>query len=229
MCNLKSNKTLKEVLEYKKRLANLKFGSVEFVLFPSTIYLPFFYDVPYKIGSQNVSRYAHGSYTGEVLASQLSSLKVSYVLINHAEANDKTEDVIKKIKNATIQKMKVVLCVGEENKQSAEETKQELITKIDAIFLQLTKKEQENILIAYEPSWAIHNGDIVLPEVISIISTRLKDYLKNHYHLSLPILYGGSINTINIKNLTKIESIDGYLVGNCANIPQNIAELLEII
>ena len=109
MINLKTNKNIREILEYKKKLKDLYAEKIELVVFPSSPFLGFFYDVPYKVGSQSVSIYESGSHTGEILAKDIASLKVSYCLINHAEAPDTTENIKQKIKNATKENIKVVL------------------------------------------------------------------------------------------------------------------------
>lgn len=229
MCNLKSNKNLKEILEYKKSLPTEIKENIELVLFPSSIYFPFFYDVPYKIGSQNVSIYESGSITGEILASQLKSLKVSYVLVNHFERKETLENIIRQIKNATKQNIKVVLCIGEKEKQTMEETLVELTKEIVKIFAGLMKKEIENSIIAYEPCWVINKKDIVNTKVINNIAKKLKKEIKEKYNVTIDLLYGGGITMKNVKDLTKLDNIDGYLLGNCANNPENIGKILDIL
>lgn len=229
MCNLKSNKTLKEILEYKKDLRNLNKKNVEFILFPTSIFLSFFYDATYKIGSQNISTYQRGSITGEVLPSQLKSLKVNYVLINHVEAKETVEDVIAKIKNATKSQLKVVLCIGEEKRKTVEETLVELHKKLKSVLMKLTPRERENLLIAYEPSWLINTKEIIDANILAMIVKVLKNELKKEYNLDLPILYGGGITPENIEKLTKVENLNGYLLGNSANKPENILEIMKKI
>ena len=229
MCNLKSNKNLKEILEYKKELQDLSIQENVFVLFPSSLYLSFFYNVSYPIGSQNLSVYQTGSFTGEIMAEQLKSLHVSYVLMNHAEASESIKDVRIKIKNAFKENLKVVLCIGEKEKKSVEEVLEEIKKDLELIFSSLTMEEMQNIILAYEPFWTIHTKTIKNPEVISCIVKKLKKELKKTYHLTLPILYGGGITLKNIDSLIEMDELDGYLLGNCALNPQNIKEILEKI
>lgn len=229
MCNLKSNKTLKEILEYKKELANLKKEDLELVLFPTSIYLPFFYDAPYKIGSQNVSIYEKGSHTGEVLANQLKSMKVSYVLVNHFEMKETFDNIISKIKNATKENIRVVLCIGEKNRQTMDETIVEVKKEIKKIFTKLTPRERENIILAYEPYWAINKQYDINTKAIDNIVEKLKKEVNKSYNITLPILYGGGITTNNIEELAKLDNIDGYLLGNCANNPKNICKVFDIL
>lgn len=229
MCNLKSNKTLKEILEYKKSLTNLKKEEIEFVLFPSDIYLSFFYDVSYKIGGQNVSIYDSGSHTGEILANQLKSIKVSYVLVNHYDRQETLENIITKIKNATKELIQVVLCVGEKSRQTMDESIQEIKKEVRKIYEALTQKERENIILAYEPCWAINNKYTVNTKVINNIVEKIKIEVFKLYNITPSILYGGGIDTKNIKDLAKYNNIDGYLVGNCANNPENVCKIFDIL
>lgn len=230
MCNLKSNKTLKEILEYKRELnCIIKKEEVEFVLFPSVLYLSFFYDVSYKIGSQNISSYEIGSKTGEILPRQLKSMHVSYVLINHSESNETMEEAIKKIKGATRECLKVVFCVGEKTKQTMEETIVEIKQYLNAVLPNLNEMEKKNLIFAYEPFWAINKKECPKPEIISNIIKKLKQELEKNYSISFPFLYGGGITPENIANLRKFDNIDGFLLGNCANNPENICKVLDKI
>ena len=224
MCNLKSNKTLQEILKYKKQIANLNQENKEFILFPSSIYLSFFYDTNYKIGSQNVSKYANGNHTGEILASQLRSLNVSYVLINHCETEEETESAILKIKNTTKENMKVVLCIGKDIREN-EECISKLKNQIITIFNNLSKEEINNIILAYEPCWKINKDDILdLNELKNIVKI-LKNFVNYEYNVNVEIIYGGSINVDNFHKLLEIDILDGYLIGNCANIPENVIKI----
>lgn len=227
MCNLKSNKTLKEILEYKKELANINLENTELVLFPSSIYLSFFYNVSYKLGSQNLSIFSSGSHTGEILASQLKSMRVTYSLINHAETKETLENNIKKIQNATKEKIKVVLCFGEKEHKTMEETIIEMRRELIKILSFLSKDEMENILFAYEPSWIINGKDIISTDVLETIIKNLKKEIETRYHFVPKFLYGGGITVKNIAKLTKIDILDGVLLGNCANNPENICKVLN--
>lgn len=224
MCNLKSSKTLQEILWYKKQIANINQNNKEFVLFPSNIYLSFFYDTNYKIGSQNVSKYENENHTGEILASQLKSLNVSYVLINHCETDEETKSVIAKIKNATKEKLKVVLCIGREIQES-EDCISKLRGQITEIFNQLTNSEISNIILAYEPCWGINKEDIMDINELNNIVKNLKVFVNYEYNVNIEIIYGGSINVDNFEKLLEIDILDGYLIGNSAKVPENVVKI----
>ena len=225
MCNLKSNKTLTEILEYKKTLKNLNINTEkEFVLFPSSIYLSFFYDSKYKIGSQNISKYFSGSHTGEILASQLKSLNISYVIVNHCENYETIESSIAKIKNATKENIKVVFCIGREI-SFQNDFLEKLYKQIGLVFKELTEEEKDNIIIAYEPCWAINKNETEDPEEIFKIVFNLKKYLKDGFNKENSIIYGGSVNINNYQNLLKIDILDGFLLGNGAIDPENVLKI----
>ncbi len=227
MCNLKSNKNLPEILEYKHTLNNLNPHKTNLVVFPSAIYLPFFYDAKYELGTQNLSTQISGSYTGEILSSQLASLKVKYCLLNHYDQHLSLPDIIAKIKNATQANIKVVLCLGEEQEQELNATKEYITNLIDIIFKDLTVTETQKIIIAYEPTWLINqNHDLNYLKITEIIR-QLKDHLKLVYGLHNPIIYGGGINLDNISELLHIDIIDGLLLGRVCLNPQNILNILE--
>ncbi len=226
MINLKTNKNVNEILEYKKKLKEFLAEQIEMVVFPSSPFLAFFYDAPYKIGSQNLSIYENGAHTGEILAKDIASLKVSYCLLNHAETKDTIENIKVKIKNATKAKIKVVLCIGTTEEKSEEKITQEIINFLTLIVAPLKKQEQENILLAYEPPSLIGKTETIPPEKLAKICQTTKEYIKNNFHLDTPFLYGGGITPENCKILTKIDKLDGFLIGNSANNPENIRQIL---
>lgn len=227
MCNLKSNKSLKEILEYKKEIKNLKLDRVEFVLFPSTPYLGFFYDAPYNIGSQNISVYENGFFTGEVLASQLKSLKVKYVIVNHSDNNETNSDILLKVKNATKENIKVVLIFGEKERATMEEVIYNLRIELHKILSKLESHELKNIILAYEPVWAIKKNTIPNIDIIDKIVECIKEEIDIRYHIEIKVLYGGGINNKNKSQIKKLRNIDGYLLGSYAQDSENIAKFLK--
>lgn len=224
MCNLKSTKNIKEILEYKKQLEKINLDNKTVVLFPSSIYFPFFYDAKYFLGSQNISIYQNGSFTGEILASQLASLRVSYVMINHCEMSDTEENNILKIKNATQEKITVVFCIGK-NINPKENIIEKLKMQIKNTFDSLTKEERENIIIAYEPCWAIHSKNIISKEDIQEVTIKIKEYVSKEYSGNNKMIYGGSISLENIDALLKIDILDGYLIGYGASNAKNVLKI----
>jgi triosephosphate isomerase len=227
MCNLKSDKNLQEILKYKKIINNINLTNKEFVIFPSSIYLPFFYDTKYSKGTQNISKYQDGVHTGEILAKDLKSLKVSYALINHPEVEETEDDIIKKIKNATSSKIKVVLCIGKNTDNDIKSAIFKLIGEIELIFNKLNLEEKQNIILAFEPLWCVNKVNIVNLDYLKEIAIKIKEFIKIKYNLQLLFIYGGSINIDNIKPLLRLDVIDGYLIGSGAKNPENLLKIAE--
>ena len=129
-------------------------------------------------------------------------------------------------KNAYSSKIKVIYCVGKNTKEQ-EDSKDIIISQIKNIFEKLTKKEQENIIIAYEPCFAIHQNKIMDLNQLEKMIVAIKEFVQDKYHLKIPVIYGGSIQEKDIQNLLNIDILDGYLIGSGANNPENILKIAE--
>ncbi len=170
----------------------------------------------FQIGTQNVSIFENGAYTGEVTAQMLSEIGVKYCLVGHSERrhylNETNEIIAKKIENLTKHGITPVLCIGEnsldrENKQEYSVLKNQM-----SVFT-------KNCIIAYEPVWAIGTG--LIPqnhEIDDVVS-----WLKNEYGVET-VLYGGSVSSKNIENLAKTQA-NGVLVGAASLKPQEVLEI----
>lgn len=205
VANLKMNMDYEMTLEYVKQV------NKNIVICPSYIFIPFFINKT-LVGAQNCSMYEKGSYTGEVSALHLKQLGVDYVIIGHSECrkNDSDEIINQKIKMALKNHLKVILCIGE-NKDDNRELKLLKQLKEDLIDVDLT-----NIIIAYEPIWAIGTNVIPTNQEIEMASKLIKDYIKNNYEKDVLVLYGGSVDLSNIDELKEVQNIDGFLVGRAS-------------
>jgi len=193
-------------------------SSAEVIICPPFVYLPLFKGL--TLGAQNVFYKEKGAFTGEVSSLMLKDLKVKYVIIGHSEARKylgETDEVInKKIKEVLSVKLKPILCVGETIEQK--ENKLEILEKqIKGALKEISFKEAKNIVIAYEPVWAIGTGkncsvDQTLSSVLlikKIISKLYKRGLANN----IRILYGGSVKSNNSGLYIKGAGVNGLLVG----------------
>jgi len=171
-----------------------------------------------------------GSFTGEVSASELLYLGVKYVIIGHSErrAMGETDEIIaKKIQTALNNKLIPILCVGESlenrNDKKTEIKIQEQLEKA----LSLVGNDlmaRSNIVIAYEPIWAIGTGNPENPEQVVDVIKFIRNFFKK-YKISdsqIKILYGGSVNAININNFIDYKEIDGVLIGGASLNPQSL-------
>ena len=178
------------------------------------------------IGAQNChENETYGPHTGFINARMLKNIGANYVIIGHSENREKGESnrlINLKIKNAIKAKLKVIFCIGETLKEKRQKKTRQILSK--QIKLGLDKiKNKSNIFIAYEPVWAIGTG--MIPKTEDLLKT-IK-FIKSKFKSKSPkILYGGSVNPNNIKNLKKINIIDGFLVGGAS---QNSKKFIDII
>ena len=231
VCNFKENKTLGEILKYLEDYRNIPKTQLQIIVCPSYPYLLLFNKSNCLLGSQDVSIYQKGSHTGEVSALQLASVNCKYAIIGHSERrtlyNENEIVLSKKINNCFSAGLKVIYCIGETLEERERlKTMSVLEKQIGRVLNNFKREELKNIIIAYEPIWAIGTGkkasNIIIYEVISFIKKLLKEY----YELDIPVLYGGSVNKDNIEELEQLLIIDGYLLGKSS---LDIEELSEII
>lgn len=216
--NNKCNFNLDEYLDYQNKLKNLNFKN-DIVLCPSSIYLSNFELENVFLGSQNVSPFNDGAYTGEVSARQLKSLNVKYCLVGHSERRvyfkENNEILKNKIEQLLENEIIPIYCVGEIEKNSDNNELDKELKILEEIH------NNEKIIIAYEPLWAIGTG--IQPNIIELekIIRLIKEKFPNN-----KVLYGGSVNEDSIINL-KSKLIDGYLLGGVSLHPDRISMLLS--
>ena len=178
-----------------------------------------------KIGTQNVHYEEKGAYTGEIAPQMLKCINVEYVIIGHSERRqyfaENDEAVNKKIKAAINHEIKPILCVGETLKQRELGLAEEVITQQAEIALNGLNKEQvEKVIIAYEPIWAIGTGKVATKEDANKAIKQIRNKIENLYGKetaqNVTILYGGSVNSQNAKELFSASDIDGALVGGAS-------------
>ena len=172
-----------------------------------------------KIGAQNCSEEDGGPFTGEISASMLKEKSVSHVLIGHSERRTlfkETNDMIfKKVEAAIKSKLIPIVCIGETlSEKEANKTLQVLDSQINGSLAKIDPREQ--VLVAYEPVWAIGTG--LTPDENEIKDTHLhiKTKLDQHFNADTPILYGGSANAENCSQIISIDHVGGLLVGGAS-------------
>jgi len=228
--NIKMNMKFGELANYLNHFKNINKKNV--VICPSYIYIPYFLNYDFSVGSQNVCAYEDGGYTGEVSANQLASIGVKYTIIGHSERriklNESNIEINKKVKKSLDAKLKVILCIGEtleENKL----LKKEVVLKRqirDALF---NIENLSNVIIAYEPVWSIGTNKIPNKEDLIYTIKYIKELIKELYKTNIKVIYGGSINEKNIDKLKTIEELDGFLIGSASINPTQFIEIIEKI
>ena len=217
VCNFK-NKLLKDdIVKYNKSLGDIE-TKVKLVLCPPSIYLGMFEKSGYELGVQDISSFIDKTITGEIEASQVRSLGAKYVIVGHSERriykHEINIDFINKINNAIENGLNIIYCVGETLSEKEDGRTYEVLEK--QISEVLNNVEIKNMMIAYEPVWAIGTGKV--PEVNEIKENIkfINDIIMENYEEKLDILYGGSVNDTNIEKLCTIKGLNGFLVGGAS-------------
>ena len=189
-----------------------------------------------KIGAQNMHFAESGAYTGEVSGKMLKSIGVEYVIIGHSERrqyfNETDETVNKKIKSALAHGLKPIVCVGETLEQrEARETEKIVTNQIAKAFEGISSENLENIIVAYEPIWAIGTGKTATKEdannTIMQIRKKLAEIYGQNEAEGVIIQYGGSVKSSNAKELFEMSDIDGGLVGGASLKAEEFSKIVK--
>lgn len=224
--NWKMNKTVEESIDFVKELNNkIEVNDrVRVLIFPpfTSIYSIRNLSDKIRIGSQNLFYEEKGAYTGEISPLMLKDL-VDYVLIGHSERRgifkELDSDINKKIKTALKYKFNPVLCIGETLEQrKGGKTFERIKKQVDEDLKGLKEQEIKNIILAYEPIWAIGTGETATPtqaqEVHGFIRELLNEKVENPENIF--ILYGGSVKPENSFDLLSQKDINGFLIGGAS-------------
>ncbi len=223
--NLKTNFTRKQTSEYIKELEifmEQNSISQEVLLFPATSSLDS-YNGKITIGAQNAYPTKNGAFTGEIGTEQLDEFDIKTILIGHSERRHILGETQKQIaEKFTYFKnlgYKIVYCVGEplEKREAGEE---EMLNYISSQYDGIDT-QYDNLIIAYEPVWAIGTGLVPTLEDIAFIHKSLKE------KSSAPLLYGGSVKVTNAKEILAVTNVDGILVGSAALNVNNFIAMVE--
>ena len=216
------------------KLANLKkYKILKIIYCPPFTLLKTFFD-KFKnsnvfIGAQNCHSVSeHGAYTGSINAKLIKSTGAKYIILGHSEnrKSGETDKIInKKIHSALKENLKVIFCIGEklsEKKNTYNVLRKQLINGLKDI------KKIESIIIAYEPVWSIGTGIVPKNSELTINVRNIKKILLKFKKSKInKILYGGSVNPNNVKELAKIKEINGFLVGGASLSPKKFIDIIK--
>ena len=178
-----------------------------------------------KVAAQNVAWAEKGAFTGEISAEMLLEVGAEYVIIGHSERRqlfgETDESVNKRVAAALGAGLKPIICIGEtEYERSAGKTNIILKSQLRAALIGVTAEQADNIIVAYEPVWAIGTGKNATADdaasTIKFIRKTAADLYDSKVAKSLRILYGGSMNGKNCKELLEKKEIDGGLIGGAS-------------
>jgi len=239
--NWKMNMTVHDASLYLHRLEKLVqvHRNVEVVLAPTMLALQTLsIQVNYrqfKLAAQNFYWRDHGAFTGEVSASQLAGV-VNYGLVGHSERrhifHESDKDTRAKVQAAIRNGIHPVLCVGETASERAmNETQDVLHDQLIGGLANVTSEELDEIVIAYEPVWAIGTGQNALPVDVTAAIRSIRNQLKHLYGAkaadSVRVLYGGSVTADSAAEYLSLSEVDGLLIGGASLDAQAFSSIVE--
>lgn len=213
---------------------------VDVLLCPPAVYLDavckIVEDTLIGVGSQDVFWQPEGAYTGEISAPMVRGMGCSYSIVGHSERRhlfgETDEEVNWKVKAAQQNDLTPILCVGEllEERQ-AKQTDKVITRQVEAGLEDLDADDVLNLIIAYEPVWAIGTGEVARPDQANEVHGLIRSILQDRYDTSISngmrIIYGGSVKPDNIAGLIAQSEIDGALVGGASLKADSFLKIIE--
>lgn len=239
--NWKMYKTIEEAVDYVKELAPMVQES------PVQVYIA----VPFTaikqvaeqtqggkiiIGAQNMNDATEGAFTGEIAGRMLKDAGAQFVIIGHSERrhifNEDNAFINRKVKRALADGLQPILCIGETlEEREAGKTEEVLETQLTQSLADINKEQMGNMIIAYEPVWAIGTGKTATPEQAQEIHQFCRGIIEKMYNKTIAnktvILYGGSVKPENAKALMDKPDIDGVLVGGASLKIESFSQIVN--
>jgi triosephosphate isomerase len=239
--NWKMNNTIQEAIDLVKELKPLvKDANCDVVVCPTFLSLPAVIeeckDSNIMVGAQNMHFEESGAFTGEVSPLMLKELGVKFVIIGHSERrqyfNETDETINKKLKTAFEHKIVPILCVGESLQQRELGITEEILgAQIKQDLIGIKKEQVENMVIAYEPIWAIGTGKTATADDANNTIGFIRDVIGKLYGADVAdkvrIQYGGSVKPSTIKEQMLKEHIDGGLIGGASLKASDFAAIVN--
>ncbi len=192
-------------------------------------------DTPVIVAAQNMHQNENGAFTGEVSAKMLKSIGVETVILGHSERrahfHETNEILAEKVNAALNNEVKVIFCFGEELKDRQSEKHFDVVAKqLKESLYHIADASWENIILAYEPVWAIGTGETASPEqaqeMHAFIRKNISEAFNENIAQEVSILYGGSVKPANASEIFAKEDVDGGLIGGAS---LKAVDFLEIV
>ncbi|HOZ86831.1 MAG TPA: triose-phosphate isomerase, partial [Bacteroidia bacterium] len=187
-------------------------------------------------GAQNCSEFAKGAYTGEISAAMLCSVGCNYVLVGHSERRtyfkESSRQLVLKIEQALLHDVKVIFCFGEQLADRKNNSHFEVVkTQLEEVLSGFSTEKTDQLVLAYEPVWAIGTGETATPaqaqEMHAFVRKTLTSIFSEQIASEMPILYGGSCNAQNAKDLFSCPDVDGGLIGGASLKAEDFCKITE--
>ena len=212
----------------------------EIMIAPSFVSLKtstdFLKDKDIEVISQNVHQNNDGAYTGEISAKMLSSIGIKTTIIGHSERREyfsETHEILKsKVDTSIENSIKIIFCFGEELKDRKTNNHFNIISnQISESLFHLSSLDWDNIILAYEPVWAIGTGETASSDQVQEMHSFIRSFIAQKYSTELAqkisILYGGSVKPNNAKEIFSMEDVDGGLIGGASLNSQDFFSIVN--
>lgn len=237
--NLNKEESIQLIEDLNKELENVELNSNRVIVAP-----PFLHLIPVKdkvesrieVASQNMHFEKNGAFTGEISASMLKGVGVTTSIIGHSERREyfhETDAVLKqKVDNALAEEMEVIFCFGEKLEERETNNHFKVVqSQLENALFHLKEEDFSNIILAYEPVWAIGTGKTASPEQAQEIHAFVRELLSKKYSANLAdsvsILYGGSVKPANANEIFSKPDVDGGLIGGAALKAKDFIEIIK--
>ena len=229
--DLKSVKSIESIINLSKKK---KYKKAKIIYCPPYTLLNNFVIKTNKsnidVGAQNCHQEINtGPFTGSISANMIKKIGAKYIIIGHSEnrlEGETNQQINKKIYNAISNNLNVIFCIGENLIQKKKNLTNRILKKQINSGLKNIKKISK-IIFAYEPVWSIGTGKVLTNNELKKQIITIKNIISNKFKKQKnKIIYGGSVNNKNIKNLKKIKEINGFLIGGAS---QNSKKFIDII
>lgn len=213
----------------------------EALICPPFVSIPFvakcFRDSDFKVGAQNVHTEDNGAFTGEISTAMLRELGCEYVITGHSERREYfyEDDALVAQKTARVlnEDLNAIVCVGEKLDERKKGNQEGVVKKqVEAVLSEISEEKYQNLVIAYEPVWAIGTGETATPEQAQEMHRFIRSLLTEHWGLNkssaIRILYGGSMKPANAEALLSQPDVDGGLIGGASLKSDSFSEILSI-
>ena len=186
---------------------------------------------PVKLGSQNINHSNDSALTGGINSQMLKDFRTDYVLIGHSEQrdylNEDNESLQYKIKDALIKNISPIFCIGEpKNIKDKDETKDYLRSQLEILY----SIDSDQIIIAYEPIWAIGTGENADKIYIEEVHCFIKEFCSYELNFKekVSVVYGGSVKLTNCEDILSSGEVDGLLIGGASLDPDTFTKIYNL-